>query len=215
MAVLINLKICDNAKECNGIAICPTSALSWDAKKKSIKIDNTKCISCGKCEKSCMVGAIHVAKDQKEYEKIEKEIKNDKRKVADLFVDRYGAQPIHPAFLINEDKFQLEVLEGEGMVVAEIFNDNSIRCLLKSIPMKELMVGYRIKYRKVEAGENLVEKYKIKELPVLIFFRNGEIFGKIEGFYENKQKDELAKKIGKIMQMGSLIKGFCRKTKKN
>lgn len=30
MPVLINFKICDNAKDCSGIAVCPTGALSWE-----------------------------------------------------------------------------------------------------------------------------------------------------------------------------------------
>lgn len=200
MSVLINFKICDNAQECNGIAVCPTGALSWDKKKKSIKIDNEKCISCKKCEKSCMVNAIRVAKNEEEYKRMEEEIKNDPRRDADLFVDRYGAQPIHPAFLIKEDKFELEVLGSKKMVVAELFNDDSIMCLLKSITMKDLFAGYSIKYRKVEVGKALVEKYKIKELPALIFFKNGEFLGKIEGYYDNKKKEKLIEKIKLIVE---------------
>ena len=53
MAVLINFKICDNAKECGGIAVCPTGALSYDDEKESIVIDNdpnVKYVSlCPKC----------------------------------------------------------------------------------------------------------------------------------------------------------------------
>ena len=63
MAVLVNFKICDNAKECGGIAVCPTGALSWNEEKESIEIDNDKCISCGLCEKECPIGAIMVAKN--------------------------------------------------------------------------------------------------------------------------------------------------------
>ena len=88
MAVLINFKICDNAKECNGIAVCPSGALSWDEKKKTIFIDNSKCTSCGKCEKACMVNAIKVAKTKKEYDKFKKEIDGDDRTTSDLLVDR-------------------------------------------------------------------------------------------------------------------------------
>lgn len=44
MAVLVNFKICDNAKECVGIAVCPTGALSYDDDKNTIVIDNEKCI---------------------------------------------------------------------------------------------------------------------------------------------------------------------------
>ncbi|RLG13363.1 MAG: hypothetical protein DRN66_04295 [Candidatus Nanohalarchaeota archaeon] len=62
MPVLINFKICDNAKECNGIDICPTEALFWGEKNNTIIIENSKCISCGKCEKACLVNAINVAK---------------------------------------------------------------------------------------------------------------------------------------------------------
>ena len=42
MAVLINFKICDNAKECNGIEVCPTGALSWDKKNQNLYDKITK-----------------------------------------------------------------------------------------------------------------------------------------------------------------------------
>ena len=32
--IQINWKICDNAEECNGIAVCPTGALYWDKEEK-------------------------------------------------------------------------------------------------------------------------------------------------------------------------------------
>ncbi len=93
MPVLVNFKICDNAKECGGLAVCPTGALTYDEKEKTLLIDNNKCISCGKCEKECPIGAISVAKTKEEYEKIKNEIDNDTRNIKDLFVDRYGATP--------------------------------------------------------------------------------------------------------------------------
>lgn len=72
MSVLINFKICDNDKACSGMAICPKKVFSWNEEKKSLEIDNTKCISCRLCEKACMVSAIKVAKDIEEYEKLKK-----------------------------------------------------------------------------------------------------------------------------------------------
>ena len=38
MKALINFKICDNAKECSGISVCPTGAMSFDEEK---------CTNCG------------------------------------------------------------------------------------------------------------------------------------------------------------------------
>jgi NAD-dependent dihydropyrimidine dehydrogenase PreA subunit len=199
MPVLINFKICDNAKECNGIEVCPVEALSWSEEKKTIVIDNSKCINCMKCVPACEVHAIKVAKTEEEYEKMKKEIDSDPRKVADLFVDRYGAQPVHHAFLLPEGKFDIEILESAKLTVLELFNDDSIMCLLKSIPIKELFQDLDIKYRRMEADGSFLEKYGIKELPALLFFQDGKLKGKIEGYYNNKEKEELKKKIGEIV----------------
>ena len=67
MAVLINFKICDNDKACSGMAVCPCGVFSWG--KNGLTIDNSKCISCGKCEEACMVSAIRVAKTEEENNK--------------------------------------------------------------------------------------------------------------------------------------------------
>ncbi|MBU0670597.1 thioredoxin family protein [Patescibacteria group bacterium] len=147
-----------------------------------------------------MVDAIHVAKNQKEHEKIKKEIKEDPRKLSDLYVDRYGAQPVHIAFLIPESKFKLEVLESNKLTTAEFFNNGSIMCLLKSIPIKDLFGKTAIKYRKVKIeSDKLLKKYKISELPTLLFFKKGKLLEKVIGFYDTKQKEQLIEKIKKII----------------
>lgn len=201
MAVLINFKICDNAKECNGIAVCKTSALSWDEKNNTIKIDNSKCVSCGACEKSCMIQAIKVAQNDREYRKFKKEIDDDPRSFFDLFVDRYGAQPVHPGFMAYEEKFDEEFIKTNKPVVVEFFNNESINCLLHSIPVKKLLEGsQKIKYRKLEIkNDKLLQKYKISKLPSLLIFNQGKFLGKVEGFYGIGQIKSLKEKIAKII----------------
>ena len=80
MAVFVNFKICDNAKECGGVAVCPTGAFTYDDEKETIVIDNEKCISCGLCEKECPIGAIRVAKTEEEYNNLPEEIKERTKK---------------------------------------------------------------------------------------------------------------------------------------
>ena len=196
MPVLINFKICDNAAECNGVAVCPTHALSWYAKKNTIEIDNLRCTSCGLCEKSCLVGAIRVAKNQKEYKKIKREILADPRKVSDLFVDRYGAQPLHKAFLIPQEKFDAEVIGHHALVVAELFNADSIECLYCSIPIQQLFKDAGIKYRKVElTDDSLQKRFEVKKLPALLFFKEGKLLGKVEGHFPPEELSALEAKI--------------------
>jgi len=201
MSVLINFKICDNSKDCNGIQVCPTKTITWDEKNKSLKIDNSKCISCGKCEASCPVNAIRVAKDEKEYKKIKKEIGEDPRKISDLFIDRYGAVSTSPAFLITPDKFKVQILESSKLAIAEFFKNSSIKCLLHSIPIKELL-NIDVKYRKIDLSndDSLLKEYKINQIPSLLFFNNGKLIGKVEGYYGTEREDELKKKIGDILK---------------
>lgn len=200
MAVLINFKICDNAEECGGIASCKFKALSWDKKNKTIKIDNSKCTSCGSCVRSCEVGAIHVAKNDEEYSKIKKEIDDDPRKIADLFLDRYGAQPILPTFLVEEISFNRGTLSSSKITAVEFFESDSIQCMLKSIPFTRLFKDLDINFCKVELTTgNLRKKYSIAKLPALLFFKDGEMIGKIEGYFDTTRENELIEKIQNIV----------------
>lgn len=200
MSVLINFKICDNAKECGGIEVCPTGALSWDEREKTIKIDNEKCISCGACEKECPIGAIYVTRIQEEYEKKKQEIKDDPRTTKDLFVDRYGAAPLSEFFMISEEELENKLCNKTLLV--ECYEDSSIQCLLKSIPIKEITsdMPKDTMFYKVEIGNKIKEKYNITELPSLLIFKNKKYLGKIDGYYNTNQKQEFIKKVNEILK---------------
>jgi NAD-dependent dihydropyrimidine dehydrogenase PreA subunit len=201
MPALINFKICDNSEDCNGIAVCPIGAFYWDKEKKTIAVDNSKCISCGKCEASCPVHAIRVARNDEEYKKIKKEIDDDPRKVSDLFIDRYGAVPVHPAFLISENEFDVQILRSTKLAAVEVFNRNSIKCLLHSIPVKELFRTVNLKYRKLKVEDDaLLKKYDVKQLPSLLFFKDGKLIDKIEGYFGDKSKTELTNKVAAVLK---------------
>ena len=147
------------------------------------------------------MGAIRVAETKEEYKKIKKEIEKDQRKISDLFIDRYGAEPISPTFRIPLKKFKIQILESTQPAVAELFSRNSIKCLLYSIPVKELFKSKNIKYGKIEVKNNdsILKKYNVKKLPSLLFFRNGKLAGKIEGYYDFLENKKLLEKINKIL----------------
>ncbi len=204
MPVLINFKICDNSKDCSGIEVCPTDAFYWDDKKKTIAVNDKECIACGKCERACPVGAIRVARNESEYRRIKKEIKNDHRKISDLFVDRYGADSVSPAFLIPPDKFDIQIIQSNKLAAVEFFSNSSIKCLLYSIPIKDLFKNINLKYRKIKVEESnpILKRYKIKQLPTLAFFNKGKIIAKIEGYYPNYptgEKKIFMEKVNKII----------------
>lgn len=200
MAVLINFKICDNAPECNGIAECPTGALTWDEENETIVIDNDKCTSCGICEKVCPMGVISVTHSEEEYKRKKEEIDNDPRTVKDLFSDRYGATPLAEYFMIEEDELDSKI--SEGLRLIEFYNDDSIQCLLKSIPIKDITENLPsdLRFYKLSVDDQLMNKYNVKELPSLLIFKDGNLLDKIEGYYTTDQKEEFMDKINEIIK---------------
>lgn len=196
MAVLINFKICDNAKECGGIQACPTGALSWDEEAKKIKIDNSKCTSCMKCVRECTSNAIYIAKNDLEYKKIKKEIKEDPRKASDLFVEKYGAQPISPDNLLAEEDFNEFISNSNNKNLIEFFREDTIECLLRANTIRRLIPNKDIFFKKVEIKDSdLLKEYSIKKLPCLLVFNKGVLLGKIEGFYGVDKSEQLKNKI--------------------
>lgn len=201
MSVLVNFKICDNAKECGGVAVCPTGAFSYDDEKDTIVIDNDKCISCGLCEKECPIGAIIVTKTEEEYQKVKKEIEEDPRTTKDLFVDRYGASPLSEFFMIDRKQLE-EKVNRDAFTIIECYQEDSIECLIKSIPIKKLTeeLPKDTLFYKMEVDDEFMDKYDMKELPALLIFKKGSLEGKIEGYYTEDKKDELIEKIHKIVK---------------
>ncbi len=200
MPVLINFKICDNSEACDGILACPIGAFYWNKKKKTIAVDEKKCTNCGQCLNACSVGAIKFCRTGEEYQRVKKEIEKDPRRIADLFIDRYGAQPVSKSFQISQESLSRRINTKKPMAI-EFYEDKSIRCLLDSIPIKEILAGFYGGYVKMLVeNKSVFNKYKVKQLPSLLFFENGKLIGKIEGYYDIKRKKELLLKVGQIIK---------------
>lgn len=192
MSVLVNYKICDNAAECGGIEVCPVGALFWNESEKKIGVDNNLCISCGKCEEECPIGAISVARNDKEYKEIKENIDKDKRTVEELFVERYGAMPIDDDCVLEQEQIN-ELIKNNKWVFVEQFQDNSIQCLLHSIPILNIVKRYGCIYKKQQiSGEE--ENY-----PRLLIYRNGQLLGQIDGYYEVDREQDFFNMIDKYI----------------
>lgn len=196
MPAIINHKICDQANACGGIRVCPVGAFTYNEKTKRIEIDNSKCISCGACEKTCPIGAIAVAQTWEEYEELKKEIDNDPRSAEDLFVDRYGGDIINENVLIDVKDLDKVSKESNDTLI-EVFNDDSIMCLLKSIPFADILENSTYKkYYRCNVGESDLSKFGVKELPSLLLCNAGKV-RVVYGYFEEKDAEELYKKLKK------------------
>jgi len=198
MPPIINFKICDNAAECGGVEVCPTKAITWNESKKTLEIDDSKCINCGLCVKECPVGAIKVA-TSKDLELIKQEYEKDQRRTSDLFIERYGASSMDPTALVSPIFLQSQI-DKKLTLVAEIYDNDLAMCLVKSIPIKDLFKNKILYYKiNIKFAPNLIKEYKIKKLPCLLFFKNGQLTGKIEGYYGLDKKTQLLTKISEFI----------------
>ncbi|MCL2383511.1 MAG: hypothetical protein FWC79_05155 [Oscillospiraceae bacterium] len=199
MAVLINFKICDNSKDCNGLAACPTGAFDWDEEKQTLVIHDDLCVNCAKCE-CCSVDAIKVTHSDEEYERVKKEIEDDPRTLNDLFIDRFGAAPIQEEYSTTEENIDT-VLHSSRPFMLELYSEDTIECLLKSIPIREILQKFdsEATFRKIEVtSDKLLDRYGVKELPALVFIRDNKVLGSVEGYFTDENNRELYNKIHEL-----------------
>lgn len=195
--VIINRNICDNAKECSGIEVCPTGAMYWDEENQMIGYKETECIDCGLCAENCPVEAILWGADDEEYERKKKEVEEETRKFDDLEVERYGASPIEK-FIENSELGDFIKKINSQYILLEFFKDETICCLLHSIRVEEIkaLFGSNVVYSKVYmSNEEQCPICEINEFPALLILQDGGLVGKIEGYYDDERKDDFFEKI--------------------
>lgn len=52
----------------------------------------------------------------------------------------------------------------------------------------------------MEASENFLNRYEVVKLPALLFFKDGNLVGKIEGHYRPKDEEQLREKVKTIVR---------------
>lgn len=195
MAVLLNRSICDNDFECFGIEVCPTGALFWNSDENQIGLDNNLCISCKECVSACPIGAFVVADNEYDYNNYLSNFNSNTEPATGLFVERYGAAPIDEESVIDEKTLVTKLQEmGNSTVLVEKFKEESIQCLLLSIPVEQLTKKTGAKFIKcyVEADKNGI-------YPQLLVFKNMVLIGTIEGYFDNNDADILIEKLRQLL----------------
>ena len=198
--ILINRSVCDDAKECSGADVCATGALYWDESKKEgerLSYNAELCTQCEECvdlDNGCPLAgeALFYVKTEEEYAKVEEKIKNEKRTFADLKVERYGAEPIAEPISIAELKDWCKEQNENSVLLVELLNDNSIKCLLHSIRIKDIQdnIIEDSKHIKVFLDSNeCFTDIEIEDLPTLLIYKNNKLLGKIDGYFDDSQED--------------------------
>ena len=110
--------------------------------------------------------------------------------------------------IVNETNFQREVLEASRPVLVHFWTPWCGLCRLIS-PMLETMQGdgdKLIKLVSINADENfkLANFYRLKNLPTIMLFNNGELLEKLDNF---NSRDRLRIALNRIMNSSLSLKG--------
>ena len=91
---------------------------------------------------------------------------------------------------LNLDNFEAEVIKSQELVVVDFWAEWCGPCKMLGPILEEIVSETEYKIRKVDVDRNseLSSQYKIRSIPTILIFKNGEKIDQLVGF---KPKDEL------------------------
>jgi len=104
--------------------------------------------------------------------------------------------------LVDKELVIEEKIKGNQVTLIECYQEESIACLLKSIPIKEITAHLPSDtlFYKVEMHQEALAKYAIEEFPTLLIFKAGKLVGKIGGYYTVDDKENFISKLNDILR---------------
>ncbi len=101
-------------------------------------------------------------------------------------------------YQLNDGNFEEEVINSDKPVIVDFYADWCGPCKMMTPVVSQIAGEYvdKIKVCKVNIDENTATamKYRVLSIPTLVFFKNGEMLGRIEGAV---QKSMVVQKVQK------------------
>ncbi|MBP0964442.1 MAG: thioredoxin [Oscillospiraceae bacterium] len=86
---------------------------------------------------------------------------------------------------VSADNFEAEVLNADGIVLADFYSDSCVPCKRLSPVIAEIeeQFGDKAKFVKININfdAELAEKYEVQSVPTVVFFKNGEEISRLNG----------------------------------
>lgn len=86
---------------------------------------------------------------------------------------------------VSADNFEAEVLNADGIVLADFYSDSCVPCKRLSPVIAEIeeQFGGKAKFVKININfdADIAEKYEVQSVPTVVFFRNGEEISRLNG----------------------------------
>lgn len=100
---------------------------------------------------------------------------------------------------VMERRFALEVLESKVPVVVEFFTEWSGSAFI----IAELLYALEKKYAgdvkfvivNMDESEQLRRSYGVKKIPTILFFKDGEVVGQLEGIHPRSKIEEAIENV--------------------
>lgn len=84
---------------------------------------------------------------------------------------------------VNSESFESEVLNAEGIIIADFYSDSCVPCKRMSPLLAEIEESENVKLVKININfdPELTEKYEIQAAPTLVFFKDGAEVSRLRG----------------------------------
>jgi thioredoxin 1 len=105
----------------------------------------------------------------------------------------------HNVTIVTAENFEAEVIQAREPVIVEFWTEGCQPCRKLGTVIRQYLDRLKVAPCNVDENSELAERYGVRTIPTLLFFKNGSVVDQAMGTFNDINEAEVAEKCARLI----------------